>query len=228
MNNNLEYSTQTPQRQKQKTPEAIQAEVQLQESKVVEIAEDSQHILVERAGGTYRTKRAASCLSLPQKGDKVLFCYSPQKTGYILAVLETALENNHNIQVAADSVSITSQDMVLESKDMSLVTDTLLQASQSKIETSKDVIFSSQDLKMQVEKVSFFAQSISSHIANLSQVFTSVMTKAQSIFTKAETRQEYLVNSTHKISGIQISEAKETLLKAEGNVSIQAKNVLMN
>ena len=208
--------------------EEQQQQIQLQQARVQEILDDSEHILVDLGTEAYRTKRAASCLSLPQKGDKVLFCYAPKEIGYILAVLETAAENNHSIQVAAHSVVVSSQDLVLESKDMSLAAETLTQASQSKIETSQNALYTSQDLRMQVNKATFLGVSLTTQIAALSQVFTSVMTKAKSIFTKAEDSQTYLVNSTHKISGIQISEAKETLLKADGNVSIQAKNVLMN
>ena len=222
---NLEYQNSEIELQE---PPQESPQIHLQQAKVREICEDSQHILVERPGELYLTKRAASCLSLPQQGDKVLFSYSPKQTGYILAVLETAPENNHSIQLAAHSVAISSEDLVVESTDMSVVAETLTQASQSKIETSQSALYTSEDLKVQVAKAAVFGVSLCVHLAALSQVFTSVMTKAKSIFTQAEDRQVHLVNSTHKISGIQISEAKETLLKADGNVSIQAKNVLMN
>jgi hypothetical protein len=136
-------------------------------------------ILVATTSGTYRAKRAVSCLVAPEPGDRVLVAALEDGTVYVLAILERedgqvttiSVEGDLTLRLPSGRFDVAAQEgmNLISGKDMAIVTGGLDVSAVRGGFAVEHLSFLGTFLQANIEKAKLFAGSLDSRLDRLSQ-----------------------------------------------------------
>ena len=136
-------------------------------------------ILVETTSGTYRARRAVSCLVAPEPGDRVLVAALEDGTVYVLAILEReaghataiSVDGDLTVQLPNGRFSVAAQEgmNLISGKDVAIVTGGLEVNAVRGSFAVEHLSFLGTFLQANIEKAKLVAGSLDSSLDRLSQ-----------------------------------------------------------
>lgn len=158
---------------------------------------------------SFTVKRASSCLQVPREGDVVHIQVFPDKTAYILAVLETASANSD------DEKSVTlklPEKSVVEGGELQFVSERFALSTQ---------YYLFDTLKASINSVSYQHSTTHYQVSatHLEQKSKSLEVIAEESTTKVVNANKY-VSGTERIKALNINYSAEALAKVSANVTM--------
>ncbi len=186
------------------------------------VGDEQNNILIRNSAGTYRVRRAVSCLVKPEIGDFVLFCITEADTGYILAVLERkeectttiAVEGNLDLNLDDGRFRVTAQDGVALSSPrmISMISPEINVHALKGDMTVQQMTFSGNFFQATLKRIKLYADSFDSLLERLHQRIK---------------RSYRFIEETDQLRAGKIDHRAEELLQMHGkNAVINAKELI--
>lgn len=186
------------------------------------VAGEQNNILIRNGAGTYRARRAISCLVKPEIGDLVLFCVTEADFGYILAVLERkeectttiSVDGNLDLNVDSGRFNVTALDGVALSSPriLSMISPEINVNAIKGDVTVQQMTFTGNFLQVTLKQIKLFADNFDSFLERLHQRIK---------------RSYRFIEETDQLRADKIDHRAEELLQMHGkNAVINAKELI--
>jgi len=169
---------------------------------------------IKTDSGVWEAKPAASCLLLPQTGDKVLIAAHPSQDAYILAILEREqdcaseiiFENDLTIKSQRGKVSVVSQE------DINLISANKLQivSNETGLHTQKAEIF--------IDEMSFWGKFLDANVKSI-RVLASGFESVIDLLRQKVTRSYRTIEEVEHIKADRYECHAKSLLSLKGKYS---------
>ncbi len=184
-----------------------------QEYGVVKV-ENKDSFTIETDSGVWEAKSAASCLLLPQTGDKVLIAAHPSQAAYILAVLEREQSSPSELLFHSD-VTIKSQNgkvNVVSQEDINLISANRLQM------ISKEAGMHAQKAEVFIDEMSFWGKFLNANVKSI-RLLASGFESVVDLLRQKVTRSYRTIEEVEHIKADRYECHAKSLLSLKGKYS---------
>ncbi len=206
------------------TAEALASDVTQEQGLVVR--RDGDVFVVRTTSGTYRTRRAVSCLVEPQEGDLALVASTPQGVSYVLAILErttpssTRLVADGDLEIATPRGTLALRAAegvsVLSSKALELAAGTLALKALHASVVAEELAVVGRNVRAEVDRLKSFATSVDSVLERWTQrVKRSYRFVEEADHVRAE-RIDYTASRTLNLHGENAVVTAAEVVKVDG------------
>lgn len=169
---------------------------------------------IESESGVWEARPAASCLLLPQMGDKVLIAAHPSHAAYILAVLEQekdrpselVFQNDVTIKTRKGNVNVVAKE------DINLISGSRLQV------ISKETGIHAQKAEISIDEMSFWGKFLDANVKSI-RVLASGFESVIDLLRQRVTRSYRTIEEVEHIKADRYDCHAKSLLSLKGKYS---------
>ncbi len=198
---------------KQATQHNVSTVASMEEARV--IGGGSDNWIVQSGSGTYKTRKAFSCLVTPEIGDTVLCASSPSGSSNILSILERKQTQTTRLKFDAD-VDISSSQSIR-----------MVAANSFDAFSGETINLDSKKISLRSKIASLFFNRLNATGSEATHNINNVRVLAKAIETVSDTSRQVANHSFRLVSGLESINAGEIIQRVKKRFTVQSKQVSM-